>query len=99
MSRRDRLIAQIAELESELAVVNRVPEDTFNLGTIALFSPAAGPKWYYVKTAEETWRSMQANDSAAGPLVDWVILALDSNIGYFEIYTLAPAANPIFTSA
>lgn len=96
---KQRLLDQKAEIDQKLSVINRVPEDTFNFGTVLVFSARTGHKWYYVKINEETWQDKQSNDGAVAPLVDWIFDAINSNIGYFEVYVMTPAEIPIFASS
>lgn len=97
MTRKSEIQAQIAALQTELAALNRAPSDTFSFGTVVVFSPATGAKWYVVKTADETWKSFQ--DGTSKDLASWIAEGLESNVGYFEVYTMAVSGAPIFASA
>jgi hypothetical protein len=57
MSLRSEIQAEIAELQRKLAILNGAPSDTFSFGTVVVFAtpPPNAQKWYYFKTAEETW--------------------------------------------
>jgi hypothetical protein len=98
MTLRDDLNAELAEVQRKLAIVNRVPDDTYSFGTIAVFADTHAQKWHYLKTGEESWKNMQ-NNAATKPLVDWVFESAQSGVGYFEVYILTVAAVPIFTSS
>lgn len=93
------LQAQIAVLQSRLAVVNRIPDDTFNFGTVTVFASGAQGKikWYYAKVAEETWKSLQ--DGTEKSISQWVSDAVAANIGYFEVYELRAQPLPWFASS
>jgi hypothetical protein len=98
MSLRDEIVSQIADLEQTLSVVNRFPADTYNLGTVVVFAADHNNlQWHYIKVAEETWKKF--GTSAEATLAKWILSAIQSDIGYFEIYVLAVAPNPIYTSA
>ena len=99
MTARSDLLAQKAEIDRKLGILNRVGEDTFNLGTVVVFSAASGVHWYYRKVAEETWRDMQSQSGAVSTLAEWVLEAEDANVGYFEIYALTPAQTPFYASS
>lgn len=96
MSRISMIQAQIAELNRQLGILNSAPADTFPLGTVVVFNAATGSKWYYFKVAEETWAS---KDGEEKDLASWILEAMDSNIGYFEVYKLLVSPTPIFASA
>jgi hypothetical protein len=91
---------QIAALQAELVVVNRVPDDTFNLGTVVRFVANSNTvKWHYIKTGIELWKPLESSDSD-GPLVSAVIRAIELlGTAYFEVYVLTPANTPWFTSS
>lgn len=92
------LQAEIAERQAKLNIFNTIPEDTYSLGTLALFS-GGGSKWYYVKTAEETWKKVDGSNEVR-ELAEWIylnkVLAPDL---YFEVYIMTPSALPIYASA
>ncbi len=92
---------QIAALQAKLALLQSIAEDTFNLGTIAQFSPASGQKVFYLKTAEETWAKISVTGPSSGgkPLREWIVDFKESPIGYFEVYMMTAAAVPFYASA
>lgn len=105
MSEKAQVQTQIAALQAKLVILNRIPEDTFPFGTILRFA-GSNFKWHYMKVEEESWTPLNGGSSTSGsyslgphPIDYWVVSALDSNIGYFEIYVLSPAASPIFASS
>lgn len=85
--------------QAQLTVLNRVGSDTFSIGTIMLFSAASGAKWYYVKIAEETWASLRGGNPGTKALEEYVLDAVNSEIGYFEVYEVSIKPAPFFTSA
>lgn len=99
MSQRSEIQAEIASLQVQLGILNRVPTDSFNLGTVVVFAAgnSGSVKWYYNKVAEETWAN-----SATGvekDLAGWILETMESNIGYFEVYELKVQPTPFFASA
>ena len=96
---RDIITAKITALQVQLAILNRVPPDTFTFGTTVVFASGPGGKykWYYVKTGEETW--MNFKDGTEKDLARWILAAMESDIGYFEVYVLVVQSTPIFASA
>lgn len=99
MTIRDEVVAGIAKLQARLAVIDRINEDTFTFGTVVVFSAATGSKWYYIKTGEELWLDMQNDIRGEQQLIEWILGAIDSEIGYFEVYVLDTRATPFFASA
>lgn len=97
MSKKTEIQAKINELEEQLAILNTAPEDTFNIGTVVLFSATGNKKWYRTKTGEETWRNIANNSEKS--LAEWILEAIDSNTGYFEVYELRVQNSPFYTSA
>ncbi|MFY3741602.1 MAG: hypothetical protein HMLIMOIP_002060 [Candidatus Nitrosomirales archaeon] len=95
--KRAEIQEQIADLQSKLDIMNRVPSDTFPFGTVVVFSAASGSKWHYLKTGEETWLNLQVN--TAKDLASWILTAVESNVGYFEVYELKVQPTPFFASA
>lgn len=93
---RQEIINQIAALQNKLAVLNSVPEDLFNFGTVVVFA-SPGHKWWRVKTEEETWKDFSTNEEKS--LSEWVLEAKQSNIGYFEVYELKVQPAPFYASA
>lgn len=89
------LQAQVAALQAQIAILQSSPSDTYNLGTVVVFS-SANAKWYYWKVAEETWESAQGVQK---PLNEWILDAKLSPVGYFEVYVLTVAPSPIYASA
>lgn len=98
MSLRTDLISQIADLQAKLAILNGVAEDTFSFGTVMVFAAGLGgaTKWYYHKTQEETWVSDLGEEK---DLASWILVARESNIGYFEVYELRVQPTPFYASA
>lgn len=105
MGVKEDLQAKLDSIQAKLNVVNRVPEDRFSIGTIALFSAATGLKWYYVKIGEESWTSLKGNlpgeglPSGSKSLAAWILYAVESNIGYFEVYEMKVHPTPFFASS
>ncbi len=97
MALRDDLEAQIASLEARLAILNGAPEDTYNFGTVVVFS-SANSRWHYVKDNEESWRDM-TNGGPTKPLSEWILEARESPVGYFEVYVLSVANTPIYAAS
>lgn len=95
---REELQDQRDEIDRKLAILNRVGEDTFPIGTIALFS-SAQEHGYYRKIAEESWRFMESNTGGTRQLREIILEWEDSPVGYFEIYKLLPEATPFYVSA
>lgn len=89
--------AQIVALQAKLAILNLAPTDTYPFGTMVVFSPQVGPKWFYFKTAEESWRDIHS--AIEKPLNEWILAAKESPVGYFEVYVLITQASPIYASA
>lgn len=96
MGQRQVLIAQIAALQTRLDILNAVPDDLFSFGTVVVFSAANNVRWYYHKTAEETWTS---NTGVEKDLAAWILTAKESSIGYFEVYELRVQPAPFYASA
>lgn len=99
MSRIKVLKKQIADLQAELGILTTFPEDTYPLGTVAVFASGVGGhnKTYYKKIEEETWANIATNEEK--DLASWILFTRQSDIGYFEVYILTPAASPIYASA
>lgn len=95
-------MSALTELQAELAAtqarINRLlafPEDTFFVGTIVQFSPIPpNAKWFILKTGEEQWKRLPGTETKE--LVEWALEAEDSNIGYFEAYSMVAALTPFF---
>ncbi len=98
MSLRDNLLAQRAEIDRKLAIIDRVGEDTFPIGTIVIFS-SANEKVHFLKTGEEAWRYMTSSVGTTKQLRDWILDWEDSPVGYFEVYRYTPADTPFYASA
>jgi hypothetical protein len=96
VGQRQVLIAKIAELQAKLNILNAVPSDTFNFGTVVVFAAANNVKWYYNKTAEETWADSKGVEK---DLATWILEARESAIGYFEVYELRVQPVPFYASA
>lgn len=97
---RDELIAKKDRIDKQLSIIDRVGEDKFPIGTIALFSANTGDKWYYIKTGEEEWRYLHASTTRGivKQLREWILEAEQSGIGYFEVYRLLAADTPFYSS-
>lgn len=96
MTLKSDIQAQIAALQAQLAILNGAPNDTYNLGTIARFAANSNTThFHYKKTAVETWTDMSSG--VQQDLASWILNATQSNIGYFEVYILSPAASPIYS--
>ena len=85
------------ELQTKLAILNRVPTDSFAFGTVVVFSAATGVRWRFVKTAEETWLNLQVGGERT--LAEWVLDGEESEVGYFEVYELRVQPTPLYASA
>jgi hypothetical protein len=99
MSLRDVLLAEKAEIDRKLAILNRSPTDTFPFGTIVVFSKGTTPadKWYYLKVSEETWKDMQSGE--VRDLASWILTGEESAVGYFEVYKMTVDTTPIYTTS
>ena len=94
---RSDLVAEIERLETLLARYDAVPEDTFNLGTVIRFAYNNNQgHWHLIKTAENTWKYVGGQNERSLP--EWVIHAIDANLGYFEVYVLSPGESPIYVN-
>jgi hypothetical protein len=91
------LQAQLAETNRQLALINRVGNDNFSIGTIAVFDAPNTNKWYYAKVAEELWENLKGGEQKS--LADWIFKAEESAIGYFEVYEMNPKPQPFYTGA
>jgi hypothetical protein len=102
MSRKTEIQSEIASLQAKLNILNRVGDDTFNLGTVLVFAAKNNTvHWYIRKTNIDTWISMTtANPTPilSKDLFSFISDALESDIGYFEVYELRVQPNPFFTS-
>ena len=98
MTIKEDIQTNIAKLQAELALLNSVAEDTFSFGTVVVFS-SGSTKWHYVKVAEEAWKPMGSSSVPERSLAEWVLNAVQANIGYFEVYVLTVAATPFFASS
>lgn len=101
MPRRDEIQREIEKLERKLALINRIPEDTFPFGTVALFSANENQtKWFIRKVEEEAWLGLTPTvDAVEKTLADWIMEALESEIGYFEVRILDVPNHPFFASS
>lgn len=97
MTLRQNLEAQVIEAQRQLAILDNIDEDIFNFGTVAVFSAPSHPRWYYVKVAEESWKSFTNGTQKA--LADWIFEAEESNVGYFEVYMMTAAPDPFYASS
>jgi hypothetical protein len=95
---RAEIIAEIARLEAQLVILNLVPTDSYPFGTVVVFAADNNrTKWHYLKTGEEAWKKFGFTTEMT--LAEWILSAKESEVGYFEVYVLTVAANPIYTSA
>lgn len=85
------------EIERKLDIIDRVPGDTFPLGTIAVISLASGRKWYIIKTDEETWQDIKRGNEK--DLAQHIFDTVEANSGYFEVYIMTTDETPIYASA
>lgn len=100
MTRKNEINTQISKLQNELTALNRVADDTFNVGTVMVFSAKNNTvHWYIRKIAVDTWTAMEASGSLSKDLASFIADALESDVGYFEVYELRVQNNPFFTSA
>jgi len=82
-----------------LDILNRCPTDIYPLGTIVRFAANNNTtKWHYLKVGEESWSYLESR-TVDKELARWILEAMESTIGYFEVYVLTVAATPIFTQA
>jgi hypothetical protein len=95
VSQLQELEAEKAAIEAKIAILESVPEDLFHFGTVVLFAATGGVKWYVVKTGEELWSKLSGG--AEQDLASWVLEAVESNIGYFELYELKVEETPFYT--
>ncbi len=94
---RQEIIDEIAELQALLARYDAVPEDNFNFGTIIRIAANQNlTKWHLLKVAEDTWKYL--GGQAEKSLQEWILQAIDQNLGYFEVYVLEAQENPIFVN-
>jgi predicted DNA-binding protein len=94
------LTEQLTTIQGQLSILNGVPEDTFNIGTVVVFASglSGAVKWYYVKMAEEVWMRLNGSSSGTGkPLNEWALDAVEAHIGYFEVYELKVQPTPIYS--
>jgi hypothetical protein len=98
MTLRQDIIDQIAALQAQLSILNTAPPDTYNFGTVVVFA-STGHKWYYAKTAEETWLQLNGTSVIEKSLSEWILEAKQSGIGYFEVYIMTVAPTPIYASS
>lgn len=98
MTKLQELQEQIAELQAEVNILNSAPSDTYPFGTVVRFVANSNTtKWHYIKTSEETWLSMEASSSRS--LSEWILDAVNSDIGYFEVYLLTVAGSSFYSHA
>lgn len=93
MGRRQDIEAHIAHYQEQLAKLNRMPEDRFNIGTMMVFSAQGGTKWYIRKVAEEAWTKL--NSSHQNDLAGWIFEAEETG-SYFEVYEMRTQPQPIY---
>ncbi len=96
MGLREDLQAQLAEVQGQLAILDNIPEDTFNFGTVLIYAPATGAKAYYVKTGEEIWTNIKSG--LTNDLASIIFNFKTASIGYFEIYEMRAESAPIYAS-
>jgi hypothetical protein len=93
------LNAEITAEQAQLAILASLPEDTYPLGTVAIFAWNSGRK-HFLKEAEEAWRSMSSGSTVQKELAYWIFLERELNPElYFEVYIMTAAALPIYASA
>jgi hypothetical protein len=96
---KEQIEQEIAVLQARLNNLNRVPTDTYPFGTVVRFAANNNTsKWHYIKTAEDSWKSLEEDINTEQDLASWILEALESSIGYFEVYVLTVANTPLFTS-
>lgn len=89
--------AQIASLQTILNNLLSYPQDTFNIGTVALISSHQNTrKSYYLKIAEESWKRLNSTDHQGKELIYWILKYADETNEYFEVYIMQPGAQPIY---
>lgn len=100
MTRKQELLDQIAELQAEVTILNTAPSDTYPFGTVVRFVANSNTtKWHYLKTSEETWLSLEGGSGDSKSLSEWILVAVESGIGYFEVYLLTVAGSPFYSHA
>jgi hypothetical protein len=94
---RAEIIAEIAELQAQLVILDSVSADAFPFGTIVVFDYGGGNKNYRVKTGEETWKHMSTATERS--LAEWILDSKDNSSTYFEVYVMTAATIPFYASA
>lgn len=91
------LEAEDAIIHQKLAIINGMPEDTYPFGTVAQFSYVNGQKDFFIKVAEESWKSVATTNLR--PLSDWIYLARYAvSFVHFEVYLMFPDETPIYAT-
>jgi hypothetical protein len=85
--------------EHMIALFQTFPEDTFNLGTVALFASHGNTVHvYYRKIGEELWKKLSGTDTPK-PLSEWIFERKTTDPGInFEVYIMAPGNSPIYAT-
>ncbi len=89
--------ADIEKLQKRLAVIDRIPEDKYSIGTAVVFAFNTGAKRYYVKTEEEGWATVASGSKYVNTLEYWILKSIDES-QYFEIYEMRTQPQPIYAS-
>lgn len=97
MGRLSKLQKEKEAIQDRIDKFLSVPEDTFPLGTVMLFSAASGAKWYIRKNSEESWIKLTGT-GVAQELATWILEAVESSIGYFEVYRVVTQETPFFVN-
>lgn len=101
MSTLSDLIAQRDALNAQIALFAGFPEDSYNLGTVALFAYQSNTQHiYYRKTGEELWKPIASPATGGKPLSDWIFgFKTSFPSENFEVYIMAPGNTPIYATA
>lgn len=95
--KRAEIQEKIKQYQDELAKYDSVPEDRFHFGTILQFVTNSGLKWYIIKTGEESWSNLKANPAEGSKtLAEFILTAVNSNVGPFEVYEFNPKPQPFY---
>ncbi len=104
MTKKAEVQAEIDKLQAKLNKLNRIGNDNFVLGTVLRFAANQNTvKWHIIKVTEELWvyigSGLAGSTTNNGTLEDFILEALDSGVGYFEVYELKTQPNPFYTES
>lgn len=97
MRLREQVQNKIERLEQQLAILNRIPEDTFTFNTVVKLAYAERAPVFWTKVGEERWIRLSATPKILD-LTTLIYEAIESREGYFEVYILEPQETPIYAS-